>query len=56
MHNIFTWIRRLLREVATANRIDPDPVSTMSPRDLADLPVWHPCHDDGAATGSLRSR
>ncbi len=56
MHKIFTWIRRLLAEVAAANRIDPDPVSTMSPRDLADLPVWHPCHDEGAATGSLRSR
>lgn len=56
MHKIFTWIRRLLAKITTANRIDPDPVSTMSPRDLADPARLASVLRGRSSDGPLRSR
>jgi hypothetical protein len=41
MYKIFTFIRLWLAELL-AEDAPADPLATMSPRELADLPVHHP--------------
>jgi hypothetical protein len=41
MDKIFTLIRDLLAGLFEP-AVPPDPLSTMSPRELADLPIHHP--------------
>ena len=48
MYNLFSvlrlWLARLF-EVDSSNEPANDPLSSMSPRELADLPVYHPRFD-----------
>ena len=41
MHRIFSALRRLIADLA-APSVPADAISSMSPRDYADLPVYHP--------------
>ena len=41
MNRIFTAIRRILANL-TVSEAPIDPISAMSPREFADLPVYHP--------------
>lgn len=41
MHIIFTWIRNWFAGLS-AGEVSEDPLSRMSPQELADLPVHHP--------------
>jgi hypothetical protein len=45
MNRIFTALRRFLSEL-TAPATPVDAISAMSPRDYADLPVYHPRLDN----------
>jgi hypothetical protein len=45
MNRIFTALRRFLSEL-TAPAPAVDAISAMSPRDYADLPVYHPRLDN----------
>ena len=44
MHKIFSIIRQWLGRLAVAET-PADPLSQLSPRELADLPVHHPRND-----------
>ncbi|HHY49888.1 MAG TPA: hypothetical protein GYA10_09090 [Alphaproteobacteria bacterium] len=44
MHRIFMAMRSWLERLA-ARPCPPDPLLTMSPRELADLPAVHPARD-----------
>jgi len=44
MHKIFMTIRVWFAEML-ATEVPQDPLSRMSPRELADLPVYHPQSD-----------
>ncbi|MBK8086412.1 MAG: hypothetical protein IPK28_22790 [Devosia sp.] len=56
MDKIFTWLRSVLSAFVVEAPDVADPIGRMSARDLADLPVWHPCCEDGAAPRPLNSR
>jgi hypothetical protein len=51
MNRIFSALRRILAGLAAPGG-PADAVSTMSPRDYADLPVYHPRLDNEAFTPS----
>jgi hypothetical protein len=44
MHKIFTTIRTWFSEFFLTE-VSDDPVSHMSPQELADLPIYHPRRD-----------
>ena len=46
MHKFFNRLRTWL-DAVTATPAAPDPLSGMSPRELADLPVSHPLVERG---------
>ena len=51
MHRIFTALRDFLAALA-APEAPIDAISAMSPRDFADLPVYHPVLDNSVFTPS----
>lgn len=45
MDKILMILRQWIDALLASDRVETDPLATMSPRELADLPVMHPEHD-----------
>lgn len=46
MDKILMILRQWIQAMLARDAIESDPLATMSPRELADLPIVHPEHDE----------